>query len=281
MLTMKAQYSLGNAESYFREHLRVGDYYMEGRSVSGQWMGEGARQLGLSGVTKEQEFVNLCRNLHPQSGEQLTPRLNTKRNTVDKNGNVREAANRRVFYDFTLSPPKSVSIAALVGDDKRIIEAHDEAVQIAMSQLQTYAATRVRTQDQYSQRTTGNVVGAVFRHDTSRALDPHLHSHCILFNATWDSTEKQWKALQNHDMLAAQKFVENVYYHELTRELVKFGYQIENKPRGDFEIKGVSQELIQKFSKRHRQIDESTKQLLAREPEKAKGNVAAIRENIA
>ena len=115
MLTMKAQYSLRNAESYFREHLRVGDYYMEGRSVSGQWFGEGARQLGLSGVTNEQEFVNLCRNLHPQSGEQLTPRLNSKRVRVDKDGNVHESANRRVFYDFTLSPPKSVSIAALVG----------------------------------------------------------------------------------------------------------------------------------------------------------------------
>ena len=90
--------------------------------------GEGARQLGLSGVTNEKDFVNLCRNLHPQTGEQLTPRMNSKRVSVDKNGNVHESANRRVFYDFTLSPPKSVSIAALVGNDKRIIEAHDEAV---------------------------------------------------------------------------------------------------------------------------------------------------------
>ena len=188
MLTMKAQYSLKNAESYFREHLRVGDYYTEGRSVSGQWIGEGAKTLGLSGVTTEQEFMNLCRNHHPKTDEQLTPRLNSKRVSVDKDGNVHESANRRVFYDFTLSPPKSVSIAALVGNDQRIIEAHDEAVQVAMRQLQTYAATRVRTQGQYSQRTTGNVVGAVFRHDTSRALDPHLHSHCILFNARRGAT---------------------------------------------------------------------------------------------
>jgi hypothetical protein len=56
MLTMKAQYSLRNAESYFREHLGVGDYYMEGRSVSGQWFGEGAKELGLSGVTTEKDF---------------------------------------------------------------------------------------------------------------------------------------------------------------------------------------------------------------------------------
>ena len=82
-------------------------------------------------------------------------------------------------------------------------------------------------------------------------------------------------------MFAAQKFVENVYYHELTRELVKYGYSIENKPRGDFEIKGVAPELIDKFSKRHKEIDQKTKDLLAREPEKAGDNIAAIRENIA
>src|ERR1022692_3627779 len=281
MLTMKAQTSLRNAESYFREHLGVGDYYMEGRSVSGQWFGEGAKELKLSGVTTEKNFLNLCHNIHPQTGDQLTPRMNTKRNTVDKNGNVHESANRRVFYDFTLSPPKSVSIAAFVGNDKRIIEAHDEAVTVAMRHLQIYAATRVRKQNQYSQRATGNVVGAVFRHDTSRALDPHLHSHCILFNATWDAAEGRWKALEACEMVTAQKFVRNVYYHEMVRSLQKFGYGVENNPRGDFEIAGVSKELIDRFSKRHREIDEKTKEFLEREPDKANQNIKVIRANIA
>jgi conjugative relaxase-like TrwC/TraI family protein len=281
MLTMKAQYSLRNAESYFREHLGVGDYYMEGRSVSGQWFGDGAKELGLAGVTTENEFMNLCRNLHPQSGEQLTPRLNSKRVRVDKDGSVHESANRRVFYDFTLSPPKSVSIAALVGNDQRIIEAHDEAVQVAMRELQIYAATRVRKQNQYAHRVTGNVVGAMFRHDTSRDLDPHLHSHCILFNATRDSVEDRWKALEACEMVTAQKFVRNVYYHELVRSLQRFGYGIENNPRGDFEIVGVGKELIDRFSKRHREIDKKTRELLEREPDKANQNIKVIRANIA
>jgi conjugative relaxase-like TrwC/TraI family protein len=278
---MKAQTSLRNAESYFREHLGVGDYYMEGRSVSGQWFGEGARELKLSGVTTEKDFLNLCRNIHPQMNEQLTPRLNSKRISVDKDGNAHESANRRVFYDFTLSPPKSVSIAALVGNDKRIIEAHDEAVTVALRELQNYAATRVRKQNQRAHRVTGNVVGAVFRHDTSRALDPHLHSHCILFNATRDSVEGRWKALEACEMVTAQKFVRNVYYHELVRSLQNFGYRVQNNPRGDFEIEGVSKELIDRFSKRHREIDEKTKELLEREPDKANQNIKVIRANIA
>jgi len=207
--------------------------------------------------------------------------MNFKRVRVDKDGNVHESANRRVFYDFTLSPPKSVSIAALVGDDQRIIEAHDEAVQVAMRELQIYAATRVRKQNQYAHRVTGNVVGAVFRHDTSRALDPHLHSHCILFNATRDAIEDRWKALEACEMVMAQKFVRNVYYHELVGSLRMFGYGIENNPRGDFEIAGVNKELIDRFSKRHREIDEKTKEFLEREPAKAGQNIKVIRANIA
>jgi conjugative relaxase-like TrwC/TraI family protein len=276
MLTMKAQYSLGNAEKYFKEHLRVGDYYMAGRNTMGQWIGKGAEELGLRGETATDDFVNLCRNLNPQTGERLTQRLNSKRA-----GDAGEVANRRVFYDFTLSPPKSVSIAALVGDDQRIIDAHDEAIQSALRQLEFYAASRVRKDRQTSHRVTGNLVGAVFRHDTSRALDPHLHTHCILFNATKDSVENRWKALEPCEMLRAQKFVEQAYYHELARSLNRFGYRLRNKPRGDFEIEGVSPELTERFSKRHREIDEKTRELLEREPEKAGQNLNEIRANIA
>ena len=61
----------------------------------------------------------------------------------------------------------------------------------------------------------------------------------------------------------------------------KFGYRVQNNPRGDFEIEGVSKELIERFSKRHREIDEKTKELLEREPEKANQNIKVIRANIA
>ena len=60
-------------------------------------------------------------------------------------------------------------------------------------------------------------------------------------------------------MFPAQKFIENVYYHELVKSLQRFGYRVQNSPRGDFEIEGVSPELIDRFSKRRREIDEKTK----------------------
>jgi Skp family chaperone for outer membrane proteins len=96
-----------------------------------------------------------------------------------------------------------------------------------------------------------------------------------------DSVENHWKALEPYEMLLAKKYGENVYYHLIVKALTGFGYRVQNKPRGDFEIEGVSQDLIDRFSKRHKEIDEKTRELLAREPEKATRNLQEIRANIA
>ena len=233
VLSPKTQYNLKNAKEYFEEHLCVGDYYSEDERIAGQWIGNGAALLGLGERVRRDEFLRLCENLHPQTGELQTQRRKTIRRELDEDGDERETANRRVFYDFTFSPPKDVSILALVGADQRITAAHDRAVKCAVAELEQFAATRIRSAGASADRCTANVVGAIFRHETSRALDPHLHSHCILFNATHDATEDRWKALQNYEMLRAQKYVENVYYHELARELGRLGYEVENQARGD------------------------------------------------
>jgi conjugative relaxase-like TrwC/TraI family protein len=276
MLTAKTQYNLTNAREYFEEHLCVGDYYDEGQRVCGQWIGMAAEQLGLSGKVRADDFLRLCENQHPKTGETLTQRLNTVR--MD---NEKEKVNRRVFYDFTFSPPKSVSIVALAGADERIVAAHDQAVRSAMRELETFAATRVRAGGGHGDRSTGNVAAALFTHDTSRALDPHLHTHCVVFNATFDPVEQRWKALQNYEMLRARKFAENVYYHELARQLRSFGYQINNHPRGDFQIVGVSEEICDRFSKRDAEVDKALAKLLAEKPELAGANLKEIRATLA
>lgn len=276
MLSPKTQTNLKNAKGYFEEHLSVGDYFTEGERVQGEWQGEGAALLGLTGHVKRDAFMALCDNQHPVSGRLLTQRRNTVRQ-----GDAAEIANRRVFYDFTFSPPKSVSVAALVVGDDRIVSAHSSAVKIALAELERFACARIRSKGSNTDRRTGNNVAALFEHETSRALDPHLHTHCIVFNATHDSTEKRWKALQNYEMLGAQKFAENVYYHELARSLRQFGYSITSSARGDFELNEVASDVRERFSKRHREIDEKTRAFLAAHPEKRAGNQDAIREHIA
>ncbi len=272
MISPKAQYNLRNAQRYFREHLQVGDYYAQENAVQGEWFGVGAERLGLHGVVQEKQFLALCEGLNPANGERLTLRKNTTRLSCGK-----EIANRRIFYDFTISPPKSVSIVALY-QDERIVKIHEEAIRKSMREMERFAMTRIRKGGISDDRETGNVVGAYFRHDTSRALDPHLHTHCIVMNATFDPEENRWKALQNYEMLKAQKFVENLYYHELSKGLRRLGYEIENNAR-DFEIEGIPIDLIEKFSKRNQQINEALKERLSNG--RFVGNVKELRSQIA
>ncbi|MBL9128757.1 MAG: relaxase domain-containing protein [Verrucomicrobiales bacterium] len=276
VVTVQTQYNLANARSYFAEHLAVGDYYSEGESVRGEWIGLGARGLGMTGPVHEEAFLRLCENQHPSTGETLTQRLNSVRRRED-----RSVANRRIFFDFTFSPPKSVSLAAFLGRDDRIVAAHDRAVRVAFAEFETFAAVRVRRSATNAWRRSGNLVGALFRHETSRALDPHLHTHAVVFNASWDPVEKRWKALENRDLLNARLFARNVYYHTLARSLREFGYGIVHRARGDFEIAGIPEPLCARFSKRHAQIDEAYRRLLSVKPELTGVDVGALRRRLA
>src|SRR5262249_27257321 len=139
------------------------------------------------------------------------------------------------------------------------------------------AGARICKAKQQGERTPGNVVNALFRHENSRELDPHLHTHCVVFNATFDATEGQWKALQTVGLYRAQKFAENLYFHELSKGLRELGYEIENNAR-NFEVQGVPASVIARFSKRHDEIDAEAKRRVA---EGYTGNISELRAQIA
>ena len=84
---------------------------------------------------------------------------------------MRQVANRRIFYDFTFSPPKSVSIQALVANDPRIVEAHQRATRVAVQELENFAGTRVHHGKAIYERLTGNVIA------------PSTFSGALLYNA--------------------------------------------------------------------------------------------------
>ena len=237
------QKNIAVAKEYFDEHLSHNDYYTQGEVKMGQWIGEATWRLGLregENVTREQ-FMSLCDNLNPETGKLLTQRLKA-------NG------ERRVFFDFTCSAPKSVSIMAVTMNDSRIIEAHQEAAKLAAKELEHFAGTRIRKNGADDDRNTGNVVGACFVHNSSRALDPQLHTHFVLFNCTWDKTEQRWKALQTSEMFAASHYVTEVYRNDLRRRLHDIGYSTRKTANG-FEIEGVAPKIITRFSKRAQERD--------------------------
>lgn len=237
------QKNIAVAKQYFDEHLSHNDYYTQGEVQPGQWIGQGAEMLGLKSgeqVNREQ-FMALCDNQNPDTGKLLTQRL-------------KAAGERRVFFDFTCSAPKSVSIMAVTMDDQRIIEAHQHAAKLALKELEQFAGTRIRKNGADEDRATGNLVGASFLHNSSRALDPQLHTHFTLFNCTWDKSEKRWKALQTSGMFGAIHYATEVYRNDLRHRLHELGYGTRKTANG-FEIEGVAPKIISRFSKRAQERD--------------------------
>ena len=247
MFSAVAHKNLADARKYFDEHLAQNDYYAAGEIRPGQWMGAGAERLGLKDNVTREQFHALCENLNPETGERLTQRS-------------QKEGQRRVFYDFTCSAPKSVSVLAVTLNDPRLIEAHEAAAKLAFRELETFAAARVRKHGSRADRTTGNLVAAAFVHDSSRALDPQLHTHFTVFNATFDKEERCWKALEARGMYDAIRYGTAVYRNELARRVQQIGYRIQPAKHG-FEIEGVSGEMLKRFSKRAQQRDAVVKEM--------------------
>jgi conjugative relaxase-like TrwC/TraI family protein len=158
----------------------------EGQRVTGEWQGLGAAHLGLFGRVRADDFLRLCENQQPATGNTLTQRLNTTRVAAGK-----EAANRRIFYDFTFSPPKSVSLVGFLGGDTRVLEAHARAVKAALREFEAFASTRLRGGGVQTDRPTGNFAAALFTHDTSRALDPQASRMATRTELGWSGSPKK------------------------------------------------------------------------------------------
>ncbi len=96
-------------------------------------------------------------------------------------------------------------------------------------ELESHAATRVRLNGANSHRSTANIAVAIYDHDTSRELDPQLHTHVVAANLTFNGEEGRWKALQAFGIYELRAFLTEVYRNALAREVRSLGYEGENR----------------------------------------------------
>ena len=210
------------------------------------WRGRGAESLRLDGAVEPDQFRKILEGEIPDgSGRRLGKR--------GKGGIVHHRPGR----DVTFSAPKSVSLAALIGGDRRVVEAHDRAVERTLGWMEkNVLQTRLSDPATGQMVRAGNqkMVAATFRHDTSRNLDPQLHTHAVLANMVRGADGK-WRTMANESLYRAQKLIGMVYRNELARDLEWLGYGIEKTHAdGRFEIEGVSREVIEAFSTRRAEI---------------------------
>jgi conjugative relaxase-like TrwC/TraI family protein len=234
--TIAALTSSTQAANYYE----ADDYYAEGGFAPSEWLGKGAEALKLAGAVDREQFAQLLAG--HAAGQTL--------------GTMREGKwEHRPGWDITFSAPKSVSIMAEVVGDRRLIAAHERAVKTALELAeQHFSATRIREDGSIRREATGNLVIASFRHGTSRALDPQLHSHNIILNMTRDEGG-QWRSLEPRAFYQMQKQMGAIYRQELAAGVQRLGYGIERGKDSTFEIAGIGEETLESFSQRSAAIE--------------------------
>ena len=226
------------------------DYYAKddpNHREASAWRGRGAEDLGLSGPVDPDILRAVLEGVVPDgSGRRL--------GRPGKDG----AFQHRPGRDLTLSAPKSVSLLALLGGDARAIRAHEVAVARTLDWVErNVAETRM------SEPKTGRMVRAgdqksviaTFRHDTSRNLDPLLHTHAVIANMV-RGTDGKWRTMSNEKLYAQKMLIGALYRTELARGLEWFGYRVEKTHAdGRFEVAGVPRDVIEAFSTRRAEIE--------------------------
>ncbi|WP_017173650.1 MobF family relaxase, partial [Xanthomonas phaseoli] len=218
------------------------DYYA--KEHPGEWQGQGAQALGLTGPVEQAQLSRLLDGQLP-NGERI-------QTTFDPTDN-----KKRMGLDLTFSAPKSVSMQALVAGDKDVTAAHDRAVTRALEQVERLAEARKKVKGKSYRERTGNMVIGKFRHEMSRAKDPQLHTHAVVLNMT-QRADGAWRALSNEDIFRVQHEVDALYKAELARGLQALGYAIRLvDDQGNFELDHISRDQIEAFSARSRVIEEA------------------------
>src|SRR5919109_2047029 len=176
-------------EAYYERSVAAGlDDYYTGRGESpGIWTGRGATILGLEGVVQDRQLGTLIRGVDPLTEERL--RRHPKQRTItieriDPHTDERRIEHKKLSpvagYDLTFSAPKSVSLLHALGDEqtrRAVNEAHTSAWQAALAYLEDEACVVRRGTGGVAREQAEGFVAAAYQHRTSRAQDPHLHTH--------------------------------------------------------------------------------------------------------
>jgi conjugative relaxase-like TrwC/TraI family protein len=259
MLTISKPLSATQAQTYHAKEFTAAEqnYWKQNDTIQGEWHGRLAHKFALAGGVGAEEFARLAEGQHPQTGEQLV-RHRKVHEYQNEEGKTVAPVEHRGGWDATFSAPKSVSLTALVGGDEHVREAHQQAVNVALNELERY--TQARIGGNRPAEMTGQFVAAKFQHDTARPVDgyaaPQLHTHVVIFNMT-ERENGQMRALQERSFFESQSYATAIYQSHLTYHLRTLGYEIESGKSGAPEIKGYSQEYLDASSPRRQQIIEA------------------------
>src|SRR4051812_43334184 len=257
--------------------IRYAEYLTLDAAEKAYWVGRGAEQIGLVGYVDPKQFNLLEQGKHPETEARIRPRI-----TPGQTHNGKYYSRGRSLYDLVVMAPKSASVMGLLDD--RIVEAHKLTVQEIQTQIEEHAGVRVRQgalHETDAMRPTQNIVAGVWLHEKNRELEPLLHSHIAVLNMSHDPIEGRWKALQPVEIYRHRWELSESYRHALAQRLIDCGYELKPRELADdirypkqsikerewgFEIQGVSQDVLSRFSTRTKQRDEAISEYATKRP---------------
>jgi len=271
--------SLGGGYRYLIDSVAAGDgnpepakglahYYASTGTPPGVFLGAGLADLdGGRGVEKgsqvsEEHLFNMLGALcDPVSGEPLAGRLTVPGNSAPVAG-----------FDLTFSPSKSVSTAwALADEDTKavIADCHRQAIDYVLSYAESHIFHSRSGAGGIIEEDVAGVIATSFTHFTSRADDPQLHNHVVVWNRAKSVSDGRWRTLDSRSIFKAtttlselhQGVISDLLTHALGLGWDARGRRHSSKPR--YEITGVAESLMADFSRRSEQIAEHSERLRA------------------
>jgi conjugative relaxase-like TrwC/TraI family protein len=236
----------------------LGEYYTEHDTRTPVWLCAGdshtaANLVGLTGIQRaggEADIEVVARWLD----DGMAP-----------NGECGRAFGARGVhgFDLTFCAPKTVSlIRALKADDvadKAILNAHTTAISEAMEYLAAHAGyTRMHnavTEEKDLVRLPG-LVAIAYQHETSRAGDPHLHTHVIVPNRQ-ARHDGQLVSIDGTSLYHEARAAGVIYQATLRRELHRalgVEWNVADSATGMAEVAGITAKTITRWSQRSTQL---------------------------
>lgn len=232
-------YYVNDPQRESRPHARDEYYSADGGGV---WWSTGQTVVRDGAAIDRESFRNLCAGVDPRNGKGL----------------VRAAGpDHRAGWDFTFSAPKSVSILWMSADTERreqIVAIHHRSVSRALQLLKAEQLLEVRLgQGGFIREQPSDIIVGRFTHYTSREGDCNLHEHCVLMNVL-GCVDGRWRTAETYRAFKNLTLLGAAYRAELSHGLHRLGFHMREAGRGQFEVAGLSTNLLASFSKRSQQI---------------------------
>lgn len=251
----------GNAGYWLQAVAEGGDdYYNKPGEAPGEWVGEIAADLGLSGQVDAESYSAILEGRDPVSGEQLVTRPETRYRP--RPDGTEKRVEPVLGYDVRFSAPKSISLLYALGSEDtraRIVAVLNDAVRQGIEHLEAQACMVQRGKGGVHIERGAGFIGMAFRHRMSRSGDPALHVHVVISNLTRALSDGKWLSLaspKGRSPLFPYGKSAGVVFQAALRAGIRreFGLDFEAVRNGYADLKGFSRDLIDAFSTRAREI---------------------------